>query len=187
MSLRDQLLKAGLVDSSKLKKVELAQKKQKHNEHKDKHVKAAAQAKRSEDISLKEAYAAAQRARDQELNAKLMAEKRRKESRAAARQLLVAHRQNDKTAEDRFNFCPDGKKIRFVLVTPAQRILLGRGELAICRNDKNHFDYPLVSREVAEKLLALEQTAADEGRYILFLNDVNNGAASDEWADWPTD
>lgn len=187
MSLRDQLLQAGLVSKDKAKDIEKSKKQQNHNAYKDKALKSKLDAeKKQREIELK-AFDEAKRLIDLEKNKEIEVKKQLKEARIAARRILDEKRVNDKKADDRFNFCPDGKKIRFVLVTPKQRLQLGSGELVICRNDRDGFDYPLIPREHALKLQEFEQLD-DKVKWILLMNDPNEIAseshADDEWAAW---
>ncbi|GBU09762.1 hypothetical protein AwWohl_09000 [Gammaproteobacteria bacterium] len=186
MSLRDQLLKAGLVSKDKATAVAKSKKQQQHNIHKDKHIKAQVDAQEQQRQIEFKAFDEVKRLDDLEKNRLIQAKKHKKESRIAARRIIDEKRVNDKTAEDRFNFSADGKKIRFVLVTAKQRQLIGLGELAICRNDRDGFDYPLIPKEYISKLQEFE--ALDDKKWILLFNDPNEedipSEAQDEWAAW---
>lgn len=160
MSLRDELLKAGLVSADKAKKLDSDGRKQDHQRKKNQALAAEEAARQAEARRQAETEAARKREQDRRLNLEREAEKKQRESIARARQLIDGHRLNDPQAEIFYNFLDsDGHWIRAIRVTPAQRKALAMGRLAILRGDRNEFDFPLAPRETALKLaeFALER------------------------------
>ena len=151
MSLRDELMKAGLVSAERAKQLEADTRKQGYQRKKGQALAAEDAARQAEIRQRTEAEAARKRERDRRLNEEREAEKRRREQQARARQLLDAHRLNEPDAEIRYHF-PDGRVLRSVRVTPAQRKALAMGRMAIARGDRHEFDFVLTPRDVAQKL-----------------------------------
>ncbi len=153
MSLRDELLKAGLASADKAKKLEADVRKQDHQKKKDKALAAEAAARQAETRRQIEIEAARKREDDRRLNLEREAEKQRREQAVRARQLIDSHRLNEAEAEIHYNFLDsDGHWIRAIRVTPQQRKGLAMGRLAIVRGDRHEFDFPLIPRETALKL-----------------------------------
>ncbi len=175
MSLRDELLKAGLVASDQAKKLESDGRKQEHQRKKSKALAAEEAARQAEVHRQAEAEAARKREQDRQRNREREVEKQRRELAARARQLIDGHRLNEPEAEILYNF-PDGRSIRAVRVTPSQRKALALGRLAIVRGDRNEFDFPLIPREVAQKLLEF----APE-RVVLLYPESSGVEADDDW------
>ncbi|MDS4031794.1 MAG: DUF2058 family protein [Candidatus Contendobacter sp.] len=153
MSLRDELLKAGLVSADKAKKLDSDGRKQDHQRKKNQALAEADAARQVEARRQAEAEAARKREQDRRLNLEREAEKKQRELVARARQLIDSHRLNDPEAEILYNFLDsDGRWIRAIRVTSAQRKALAMGRLAILRGDRHEFDFPLAPRETAMKL-----------------------------------
>jgi uncharacterized protein YaiL (DUF2058 family) len=153
MSLRDELLKAGLVSPDKAKKLDSDTRKQDHQRKKSKALAAEEAARQAEARRQAEAEAARKREQDRRLNLEREAEKKQRELVARAHQLIDSHRLNEPEAEILYNFLDsDGHWIRAIRVTPPQRKGLAMGRLAIVRGDRHEFDFPLVPRETAGKL-----------------------------------
>ena len=153
MSLRDELLKAGLVSADRAKKLESDTRNQQHQSKKNKTLAAEEAARQVETRRQAEAEAARKREQDRRLNLEREAEKKQRELIARARQLIDSHRLNDPQAEIFYNFLDsDGHWIRAIRVTPSQRKALAMGRLAILRGDRDEFDFPLAPRETAMKL-----------------------------------
>ena len=177
MSLRDQLLKAGLVPSDQAKKRDSDTRRQEHQRKKNKALGAEESARREEARQRTEAEAARKREQDRKLNQQREVEKRRRELAARARQLIDAHRMNEPSAEAIYNF-QDGRFIRAVRVTSAQRKALATGRLAIVRGYSGEFDFPLVPRETADKLAQFMRE-----RVLLLYPEGDADEAEDEWWD----
>lgn len=141
MSLKDQLLKAGLIDQKKAKQADKAKGKQVKLQQKN---KVAA---------VDEAKLAAQRAqeekveRDRQLNAQRKLEAEQKAVAAQIRQLIEMNRQSGE-GDVAYNFS-DGSKVKRIYVTEIQQRQLGKGHLAIVRLDEG---YAIVPGIVAEKI-----------------------------------
>ena len=178
-SLLDQLLKAGLVNQDKLKSVEKEKKKKHHLAYTQKAVKEELEAEKKQRSEELKAFDQAKREQDLEKNKQIQAEKNKKAARIEARRLIDEKRQNDINAEERFNFSSDGKKIRYVRVTAAQKQQLGKGDLGICRNDRDGMDYPILPRDAMLRLIEIEKI--EGGRWVYVLNDPNDKPENDEW------
>ncbi|MFO1371637.1 MAG: DUF2058 family protein [Candidatus Competibacteraceae bacterium] len=178
MSLRDELLKAGLVASDKAKKQESDARKQDHQRKKSKALAAEEAARQAETRQRVAAETARKREHDRQLNQEREAEKQRRELAARARQLIDSHRLNEPEAEVLYSF-QDGHYIRSIRVTPPQRKALAAGRLAIVRGDRSKFDFPLVSRETAQKLAGFVPE-----RVLLLHPESSDDEAEDEWGDW---
>ncbi len=177
MSLRDQLLKAGLVPSDQAKKQESETRKQAHLAKKSKTLAAEEAARQQEVRQQADAEIAHKREQDRQLNLKREAEKQRRERVARVRQLIDSHRLNDPEAELPYNF-QEGRFIRSIRVTAAQRKALAMGRMAIVRGDKNQFDLVVTPRETATKL----QEIVPER--VLLLYDESSGDEEEDWGDW---
>lgn len=144
-SLQDQLLKAGLVDEKKAKKVKKDKRKATKQQHKSKTVavdetKAAAAQARAEKAE-----------RDRRLNEERKADAERKAIAAQIKQLIEMNRQPKGTSgkdEVAYNFT-DGKQIKKIYVSEEVQGLLTRGRLAIVKLGEG---YELVPSPVAEKI-----------------------------------
>ena len=178
MSLRDELLKAGLVPSDHAKKLESETRKQGHQLKKSKALAAEDAARQADAQRRADAEIARKREQDRQLNLKRETEKRRREQTARARQLIDSHRLNDREAELPYNF-QEGRLIRSIRVTPVQRKALALGRMAILRGDRNEFDFPLVPRETALKVAEF----APE-RVVLLYPESSGEENEDDWGDW---
>lgn len=177
MSLREQLLKAGLVTEERVKQAERNTRKQSHKVKKDKQEAKAVAARRAEAERARREAEQHKREADRELNRQREREKQRKASLGRVRQILDSQRQNDPDAEHLYNF-QDGRKIRRVRVTDKQRKLLALGRLGIARNPHDPFDFPVVPRDAALKLQAM----GDE--FVVLLYEESARLEND---DWPAD
>ncbi|HWV10971.1 DUF2058 domain-containing protein [Pseudomonas sp. GD03944] len=152
LSLRDQLLKAGLVNEKQAKQAGKQQQKQKRLEQKG-------QVEKDESQKLAAQQAMAEKAaRDQELN-RQQQEKAEQKSRAAQiKQLIEVSRLPKLTTEDYYNFVDD-KKVKRLSVNALMRDKLSRGSLAIVRHGGG---YEVIPREAALKI-----QERDERRVVL--------------------
>lgn len=140
MSLREQLLKAGLVTEKQARQAE----KQQYQGSKQKVSKKAPP--RELTPAAKEAQAA-KAARDQELNRRRQEKAAAKARIAQLKQLIEQHRVPRLESDDWYNFVVDGKVRRIMIDVPLRERLV-RGELAIVRCD-GHYDLvpvPLLDR-----------------------------------------
>jgi uncharacterized protein YaiL (DUF2058 family) len=178
MSLRDQLLKAGLVTEEQVKKTEADAKKSKHKKNKNRALAAEDAARKAQEKRERDAEQAEKRERDRQLNERREAVKRRRENAARIKQLIAGNRVNDADADMSYNF-QAGNKIRKVRVTRQQQTQLALGKLGIVRNPYDEFDFPIVPREAAEKLGVIDQ------QLVLLLYPLSNKLEEDdEWGDW---
>lgn len=140
LSLREQLLQAGLVTKKQAEKAERQQVKPKRKGQPPPPLT-------EEQIAVRKAYAD-KAARDQELNRQKREKAEGKARRAEIRQIVEQHRIPRVESEDYFNFV-DGNKVHRFAVDAQIRERLRRGELAIARH--NGF-YALVPLEIAERI-----------------------------------
>lgn len=146
-SLMDQLLKAGVASEKQAKKV-------KHEKRAGKGGKKGRQASPATQVdaaALAARQAAAAKAeRDRRLNLERKAAAEQKALAAQVRQLIAQNRLPREGAGEAYHFT-DGRMLKSLPVTPAQRAQLARGQLDIVRDGEA---YELVSAEVAEKIRA---------------------------------
>ena len=155
MSLRDQLLQAGLVNEKQAKETERQlQKQQRERQQLPKEKRAA----------LSDAELASQRAqlakatRDQELNRQQKEQADKRARHAQIEQLIQQNCLPRPQTDERYNFV-DGKKIRSI---PADRLVrerLSRGEIAIVRRTGG---YELVPAEIAARIRERDERAVIE-------------------------
>lgn len=154
-SLRDQLLKKGLVDDKKLKQINSAERKKQKQQRK------------SKDVQLDEAKSLAQQAlakkaeRDRELNRQQRKMAERKAIAAQIAQLIQFNRIPRGEGEIAFNFVDD-KKVKRLYVTTDVRDKLSSGLLAIVTINGQ---YEVVPTAVAEKIRQRDEAC------VIFCND----------------
>ena len=167
LSLRDQLLKAGLVNEKQAKQVGKEKQKQKRLEHKG-------QVEKDESQQLAARQAMAEKAaRDQELN-RQQQEKAEQKARAAQIKQLIEHSRLPKlTTEDYYNFVDD-KKVKRLPVNTLVRNKLSNGWLAIVRHGGG---YEIIPREAALKI-----QERDASRIVLLNTHVEEPDADDPYA-----
>lgn len=142
LSLRDQLLKAGLVNEKQAKRAVKQKQKQQRLEKKGQVEK---------DDSQREAALKAQAeklARDQELNRQQQQKAEHKARAAQIKQLIETSRLPKLTTEDYYNFVDD-KKVKRLSVNKLMRDKLASGSLAIVRHGGG---YEVIPREAALKI-----------------------------------
>ncbi|OHC29318.1 MAG: nucleoprotein/polynucleotide-associated enzyme [Pseudomonadales bacterium RIFCSPHIGHO2_02_FULL_60_43] len=142
LSLRDQLLKAGLVNEKQAKQAGKQQHKQQRLVHKG-------QAEKDESQKLAAQQAMAEKAaRDQELNRQQQEKIEQKARAAQIKQLIEVSRLPKLTTEDYYNFVDD-KKVKRLSVNTLMRNKLSSGSLAIVRHGGA---YEVIPREAALKI-----------------------------------
>ena len=162
MSLRDQLLQAGLITEKQAKE---AEKKVQHGQHRKPAVhkgppprkpnpvedarRAAAEKSRAE-AAVRAQQAAAQTAERERLEREKAERKARK---LEIKQLIEQHRLKKPETDDRYNFV-DGNRIRRISVDAALRTGLGDGKLMIVRNEGR---YEIEPAEIAERIRSLDE------------------------------
>jgi uncharacterized protein len=155
LSLKEQLLKAGLVTQKQVEKAELHQRQ--HQHQKQKHHPKAQQAAREQD-ERRAALAreqAAKAARDQELNRQRQEKAARKAMHAEIRRLVEQHRlPRIEDSEEFFNFV-HGKKIHRMAVNAERRTKLQGGALKIVRYAPG---YAVVTPDIAARIAERDAT-----------------------------
>lgn len=146
MSLREQLLAAGLGTKKQAREAERGQ------HRKDRAAKQAEQERRAAEAR------AAKIARDQELMRKRQENQERKERWMQIKALIEQHRIPKPDSYEYFNFI-DREKVRRIPVDAALREKIIRGEAVIVRCE-GHYD--LVPREIAERIREREARAVIE-------------------------
>lgn len=165
-SLRDQLLKAGLVTEEQVKKAETKPKpssRPKKNNNKSKPRSNASQSKNADAKPKKRELSDLERfykERDSTEKAEKEAQDRqrkeaariRKQNRAKIGALIRNNMQNDEAAELRYNFVV-GSSVKYLFVTEAQQDLLSAGKLAIAFLGEKRC---LITPDVADQILEIE-------------------------------
>lgn len=128
MSLREQLLAAGLVSKKQVKQADHQQQRQQPRN------KEAVAKKAAEQQLAAQKAQAARAARDQEMNRRQQETAARKARMAEIRQLIDQNRVPKIESDEYYNFIA-GKKIRRIAVNPAMREQLIRGELVVVRSE----------------------------------------------------
>lgn len=169
-SLKDQLLKAGLVNDKQVRKA--------NNERRNKH-KAQHQSKQkdTDEAALAIKHANAEKAqRDRELNAQAQAKKTRKAIAAQVCQLIEVNKLDRTKGEIDYNFTHAGK-IKKITVTQAMQSQIASGHLSIVLSGEIY--------EVVPKLAAEKITHRDEQLVVnLNVNDSNEIDEDDPYADY---
>lgn len=174
-ALQEQLLKAGLADEKKLKKMK-----------KEKHLQRKQVGKKQKIVNEATVLVAEQRreqvARDQELNRQRKAEAEEKAIAAQVRQLINVNRISHQ-GEVAFNFA-DGNLVKRLYVNQKIHNELTKGKLAIARDAIAHDNngYALIPAQVADKIQQRIPTAI----VLLNVNDVveNDADEEDPYADY---
>jgi uncharacterized protein YaiL (DUF2058 family) len=164
LSLRDQLLKAGLVNQKQVKQVTKDQQKQKRLVQKG-------QAEADDTQKRQALEAAAEKLRkDQELNRQQQEKAEAKARSAQVKQLVEATRLPKLTTEDYYNFVDD-KKVKRLSVNSLMRSKLSNGSLAIVHHGGG---YEVIPREAALKVQEREP------RRIVLLNTPTEETEGDD-------
>lgn len=143
-SLQDQLLKAGLIDTKKVKQA-------KKEKRKETNVARRSAEPVVDEVKQQVELTRAEKAeRDRELNRKRETELQQKAIAAQIKQLIQNHRQSKEAGkgEVEYNFT-HGKLIKKIRVSPAVQQQIMRGQLAIVALGDN---YELVPRVVGDKI-----------------------------------
>lgn len=167
-SLRDQLLKAGLVNEQQVKQARSSKRK--------KAKRVGAQAGPDQESRRRAQQAAAEKARrDSELNRQRQEEARRKAEENELRQLIHTNRIPRGEGDVAYSFL-DGGSVKRIYVTADQQRKLAKGNLAVVRQDTG---YELVLPEIAERI-----GARDESLLILFNKPGEDGDEDGDYADY---
>ncbi len=167
LSLRDQLMKAGLVSEKQAKQAGKQKQKQQRLEKKG---------QVEVDDAIKQAALQAQAekaARDQELNEQQKEKAEQKARAAQIKQLIESSRLPKLQSDDYYNFV-DEKKIKRIAVNTMLRDKLSRGSLAIVRHGGG---YEMIPREAALRI-----QERDPRRVILLNTPTEAPDADDPYA-----
>jgi uncharacterized protein len=161
MSLRDQLLQAGLVNQKQAREAERQQQQQQQGRQKlPKQQRGLAS---EQELAVRQAQQA-KAARDQQLNRKQQEKADRKARLAQIRQLIEVNRLPKTDCEQFYNFV-DGNKIRRIAADAPMRERLRRGEIAIVRYDAGYEWVPAATaariRERDERAVIADGVAAE--------------------------
>ena len=164
LSLRDQLLKAGLVSEKQAKQAGQQKQKQQRLEKKGQVEVDDAQKRAAQEAMAEKA------ARDQELNRQQQEKAEQKARSAQIKQLIETTRLPKLNGEDYYNFVDD-KKVKRISVNALMRNKLSSGGLAIVRHGGG---YEVVARDVALKI------QERDARRIVLLNTATEAADADD-------
>jgi hypothetical protein len=153
LTLREQLLKAGLVTEKQAKQAERSESQHKHRQKKGGGTAPPAPA--PSPARAAEQARAAKLLRDQELNRRQQEKAARKARAAELRQLVEQLRVPRPESDDYYNFV-DGGKVHRLAVTPELRARIVAGTLAIVRSDGR---YDLVPAEALERIRERDASA----------------------------
>ena len=166
-SLRDQLLKAGLVTEEQVKKVETKPKPSNRPKNNNKNnpksqasqSKAPAAKPKKRELSdlerfYKERDSTEKAEQEEQARQRKEAARIRKQNRAKIGTLIRNNMQNDEAAELRYNFVV-GSSVKYLFVTEAQQDLLSAGKLAIAFLGEKRC---LIAPEVADQILEIESS-----------------------------
>ena len=170
ISLRDQLLKAGLVNQKQAKQVSKDKQKEQRLAH-----KGQVEIDDSQKRAAQEAMAEKAK-RDQELNRQQQEKVEQKARAAQIKQLIESSRLPKLTTEDYYNFVDD-KKVKRLSVNTLMRNKLSNGSLAIVHHAGG---YEVIPREAALKIqerdpqrivqlnVQTEEAAAEDDPYAAY-------------------
>src|ERR1700674_4134507 len=161
VSLRDQLLQAGLVNEKQAKEAERQQQQQQQGRQRlPKQQRGLAS---EQELAARQAQQA-KTARDQELNRQKQQQAGKKARLAQIRQLVEQSRLPKVDSDEFYNFV-DGNKIRRIAADASMRERLGRGEIAIVRYDGGYEWVPAAAaariRERDERAVVADGVAAE--------------------------
>lgn len=146
LSLREQLLEAGLVNEKQVKEAERQAQRKQFQGHKQQ-PRAQRDGPSPQQIAAKK-QAEAKAARDQELNRKAQEKAQRKALYAQIRELVSQNRIVRPDVEETYNFIDNGK-VRRIRADAALRERIARGEVVLVRCEGR---YELVPPPIAEKI-----------------------------------
>jgi uncharacterized protein YaiL (DUF2058 family) len=164
LSLRDQLLKAGLVNEKQAKQAGKEKQRQQRLEKKG-HVEKD----ESQKLAAQQAMAE-KAARDQELNRQQQEKVEQKARIAQIKQLIEVSRLPKLTTEDYYNFVDD-KKVKRLSVNTLVRNKLSSGSLAIVRHGGG---YEVIPRDAALKI------QERDARRVVLLNTPTEAPDADD-------
>jgi uncharacterized protein YaiL (DUF2058 family) len=151
-SLRDQLLKAGLVTRQQAAEAERLQHRQRQQQQRTKAQPAAATAQAA-------AAQAAKAARDRELNRQREIKAQSRAQAAEIKQLIEQHALPRPDGDEYYNFV-SGKKIRRIAINADLLDRLTRGEICIVRHEGRS---ALVPADIADRIRERDERAVIDG------------------------
>jgi uncharacterized protein YaiL (DUF2058 family) len=154
LSLREQLLAAGLGSKKQARDAERDERQTRHQQVKQPGAKRPDKGPSEQEKRAAQAQAA-KAARDQELNRKRQEEAARRARWAEIKQLIEQHRLPKSEGDEYFNFI-DRQKVRRISADSALRDRITRGELAIVRCEGR---YDIVTVEIAARIGEREERA----------------------------
>jgi uncharacterized protein YaiL (DUF2058 family) len=164
MSLRDQLLQAGLVNEKQAKEAERQQ--QQQLQGRQRLPKQQRSRPSEQELATRKAQQS-KAARDAQLNRQHQDKAERRARLAQVRQLIEQHRLPKPDCEQFYNFV-DGNKIRRIAADAAMRERLARGEIAIVRYDAGYEWVPAATaariRERDQRAVVADGTATPSTR-----------------------
>lgn len=152
MSLREQLMAAGLGTKKQARQADQQQKQQQHQQAKNRALREEQEKRAAEARAQAQA---AKAARDAELNRKRQENAERKEKWAQIKQLIEQHRLPKPDSEEYFNFIDRGK-VRRITADNDLREKLKSGVLVIARCEGR---YDLVTAEIGERIRERDERA----------------------------
>lgn len=155
MSLRDQLLKAGLVSKKQAKQAESQAKSQAHHAKKNKTVAEELEAQRLEELRQIENERLAKQKADLELNIQREQKRIERENLLRCMQLMRSNAVNERNAPEQYYFLEAGRFVRRVGVSAWQREMLARGRMAIGRIYEQVDEFVILPYHVAQTVLEL--------------------------------
>jgi len=175
MSLRDQLLKAGLVSKKQAQKVEANHRKQSHDSKKNSDLAEALSVEKQKELDKIEEEKRQRKELDKDLNKQRDLMIHQREIYFRARQILNSNCLNSPSATEAY-FFEENLKVRKVMVTAWQREMLARGKMGIGRmqDDVDEFYIiPLFSAKIIneiapQKLITLHSELDDSDEIDLF-------------------
>lgn len=151
MSLREQLLQAGLVSQKEVREAERQLQRQARQQPKQKPAAAGPAPARTEQ--------AAKIARDQALSRKQQEKAKKKALQAQVKQLIEQNCLPPKEGDGLYNFV-DGNRVRGIAVDAATRAGLGRGEIVVVSHEARYY---LVSAATAARIRERDERAVIAG------------------------
>ncbi|MEN9528571.1 MAG: hypothetical protein RI932_444 [Pseudomonadota bacterium] len=155
MSLRDQLLKAGLVSKKQAKQADTQAKLQAHQAKKNKTVAEELEAQRQEELRHIENERLAKQKADLELNIQREQKRIERENLLRCMQLMRSNAVNQRNAPELYYFLEAGRFVRRVNVSAWQREMLARGQMAIGRIYDHVDEFVILPYHVAQTVLEL--------------------------------
>jgi uncharacterized protein len=155
VGLREQLLKAGLVNKKQAKQAEAQARKQEHDKLAQNKAGKEALEKEQAEMARLEKEAEEKREADRLRNLEIEASRKEREKVFRALQLLRSNRLNEPHAQMLYFFVEKEVFVRKILVNEYQKEMLARGKLAIAKADEDVDEYTLIPSHTARTILTL--------------------------------